>query len=140
MKPGAPLVPSTLSNGEILPNRGLSAGTRRWNSTLRQRKPLKRSTPMARVNKRRRFRLHARNFGEYANIIRALPCARCGQRVGIQAAHAIPRSRGGDRTVLFPACARCHEWIDAHPLERKARYLPVAIALWETLGKGEPCG
>lgn len=102
-----------------------------------KRTPLRRKTPLRKCNPRRARQRYARAFGAYAANIRLLPCARCGQTWGIEAAHAIPRSRGGDRTMLVPLCRDCHRWVDANPRIREAYYLPLARALWNELGAQE---
>jgi hypothetical protein len=111
---------------------------------------LNRHTPLVRRNRARARALHARNFGERAEAVRAMDCltgcrclvhshvscddgtwdehhARCEGPT--QAAHVIARGMGGakgDRRQLVPLCARHHEeagegsWKDQQPSKRAA--------------------
>ncbi len=83
-----------------------------------ERKPIKRSRVglwcrvlIRRVNKERRAKLYARNFGPKATWIRSLACATCGANDQIQAAHIRSRGAGGSSVDLIPQCAPCHgQW------------------------------
>ena len=71
---------------------------------------LRRSAPLGR-NRRRAAKLHARNFGERATAIRAMPCLVPGCSRPSQAAHTRARGMGGcggDRRELVPLCAEHH--------------------------------
>jgi 5-methylcytosine-specific restriction endonuclease McrA len=63
-------------------------------------------------------------------------CALCGAQRGVQAAHVVPRSQGGDDVAenVAPLCLDCHWWIDqgAGP---DARDLRVRLRAWIA---GEP--
>ena len=75
--------------------------------------------PMKRINRKRRAKLHARNFGPRAVAVRDMPClvARAREasdlcRGRVQAAHVVARGMGGcggDARSLVPLCARHHE-------------------------------
>lgn len=76
-------------------------------TSLRPGQPPKRRVPVARVNRKRRARMYARNFGDHADTIRALPCYGCGASSPSDPAHAVGRKMGGcggDKRVLWPTC------------------------------------
>jgi hypothetical protein len=98
-------------------------------SPLRPGAPLQRKKPIRTKNPARARKRYARNFGDWADVIRDMPCWWCGKRKPSEACHMIPRSRGGDRTVILPGCRTCHDWIDAHPKIRDT-YIEVARALY----------
>lgn len=104
---------------------------------LRPGAPIARRTPLKARNERRARQKYARNFGAWADAIRSMPCWFCGTTRAVEAAHMIPRSRGGDRTVLLPACGSealggngCHAYLDAHPRWR-AMFVEDARALYD---------
>jgi hypothetical protein len=86
-------------------------------TALSRGKPLARKTPVKPRNAKRKAEQFARNFGDEAEAVRALPClcrgigpvARC---VGpVQAAHVTARGMGavkGGRFDLVPLCAHHH--------------------------------
>jgi hypothetical protein len=99
-----------------------------------KRSPLARKTPIKARNPERRARAYARNFGDRADAIRAMPCLACEverslasggmtrilgmfaldfapPRGAVQAAHVVARGMGGakgDRRQLVPLCAYHH--------------------------------
>lgn len=87
-----------------------------------KRTPLKRRTPltstgklartaMKRSNAKRRRKAYARNFGERADAIRAMPCLVPGCPLPSVAAHARARGMGGakgDRRSLVSLCQPHH--------------------------------
>lgn len=79
-------------------------------TSIKRKSPLKRKTRLAPANRRRRARTFARNFGERATFIRAMPCllAGTGCEGRIEAAHARSRGAGGDRRELVPLCSGHH--------------------------------
>lgn len=118
-----------------------------------KRTPLKRKTPMKRggrlkrtglsrttrinpVNKTRRAKTSARNFGERGQPVRDMGCLCAGPlsqgRIGlshcmgdIQAAHVIARGMGGakgDRRDLVPLCARHHEEAGERGTSKRAAF------------------
>jgi hypothetical protein len=94
----------------------------------------RRHTPMRTRNRKRAAAAFARNFGRWSDAIRAMPCWLCGGTRDIQAAHMVPRSRGGDRRYLLPlggdgGCG-CHRYVDSAPAYR-ATLVQEALALYE---------
>ena len=99
-----------------------------------KRSPLARKTPLRKRNPERRAAAYARNFGDRADAIRAMPCLACEverslasggmtrilgmfaidfapPRGAVQAAHVVARGMGGakgDRRALVPLCAYHH--------------------------------
>lgn len=70
--------------------------------------------------RKRATKRHERNYGEHADRVRALPCVACrhtGRRQASrsEAAHVIPRSRGGEADVLVPLCHDHHMLLDWYP-------------------------
>jgi hypothetical protein len=61
-----------------------------------------RKTAVNPVNRARKKKRHARDFGGKAGWIRTLPCVVSGQRVGIQVAHVKSRGAGGDAKWTVP--------------------------------------
>lgn len=61
------------------------------------------------VNRARRAKRHARDFGTKAKWIRSQPCVVSGQRVGIVAAHVKSRGAGGGAEWLVPLRWDLHE-------------------------------
>ena len=98
--------------------------------------PLSRHTRLERtarirpVNRERRARAYARNFGERAEHVRAMRCLvadRMGHlcRTRIVAAHVIARGMGGakgDRRDLIPLCWESHEWAGERGTDARARF------------------
>jgi 5-methylcytosine-specific restriction endonuclease McrA len=64
------------------------------------RKRVRASTPRARL-------------AAYGHVAGS-PCAVCGERRPVEAAHVVPRSQGGDdvRANIAPICGRCHWHVD----------------------------
>ena len=86
------------------------------------------------INRANRARLYARNFGDYADTIRAMPCWWCERPGPSDPAHTRSRGAGGDRTALLPMCRACHEAFDTHRLDvDRERAVADARALWERL-------
>ena len=116
---------------------------------------LVRKTALAKSNPERRAALYARNFGEWADEIRAMPCWGCGTtREKIDAAHTVARGMGGcggDKRTLLPLCADniatqrigCHTRFDRYVLERdgvvvtREMAYEAALALWLERGPRE---
>ena len=77
-----------------------------------KRSPLVRKTPMRTRNPKRRAAAYARNFGDHADTIRALPCLVPGCQHRAEAAHARARGMGGCKGSwrdLVPLCREHHE-------------------------------
>jgi hypothetical protein len=87
--------------------------------------PLRRKTWLTPVNRKRRKKMHERNFGERAKLVREMPCLAAPKDWSfdehngherqcswpIQAAHVKARGMGGcggDRRQLVPLCAKHH--------------------------------
>lgn len=88
-------------------------------SPLHRSSPLSRSAPMRRrggvkrVNRKRRAKRFARDFGEAAAIVRGQPCCVCVHKCWHQSSltephHEPPRSCGGTSRDLVPLCGSCH--------------------------------
>lgn len=85
---------------------------------MRRRKYLPRRTWLTRhkrmrpVNRKRRVELYARNFGDRAEIVRAMPCIAAGRGSEcwgpVEAAHVRSRGAGGNRRDLVPLCSAHH--------------------------------
>lgn len=86
---------------------------------LKRHTPLVRGKRVSRMNKERRAAKYARNFGDEAAAVRAMPCLACrnpppkvGRATGsVQATHVTARGMGGakgTRLDLVPLCARHH--------------------------------
>lgn len=103
---------------------------------LNRRKPPPRRTPMKRANRARKARLYAINFGEYADVIRGLPCDVCGKPGPSEPHHARTRGAGGSKRDLLPLCLRCHrEAHDGNGISRE-RAMERAEHYWKTCGEG----
>jgi hypothetical protein len=89
---------------------------------------MKRS-PIRKRNAKRAREKYERNFGAWSDSIRKMRCWWCFVPGPSEACHMMPRSRGGDKTMLLPGCRECHDWIDTHPLIR-ATYIADARALF----------
>lgn len=104
---------------------------------------LRTKTPLKKVNRARKAKLHERNFGDYADTIRAMPCCIC-DRYGVQASHVKARGMGGcnsDKSSLVPMCARCHRLYHVMgPDSFQARFQvdleAEAETLWHLYGEG----
>lgn len=109
-------------------------------SLHRGSKPLKRRTPLRKVNPERAAKKWERNFGPHRAFIAALACLVCGRRP-VHAAHLDARGMGGcggDASVLVPLCAEHHRAqegrTDAYAAEVGIDLRAVAAALWEAGG------
>jgi hypothetical protein len=81
---------------------------------------LERHTPLAPVNSRRKAKRYARDFGDHAERIRALPCDLCGAPPPSDPHHAKSRGAGGTAQHLIPTCRTCHRKIhDGHGPDRE---------------------
>jgi len=69
---------------------------------------MKRTTPIKRVNPKRKAKRYERNFGDHAGWIRTLPCDDCGRRGPSAPSHARRRGAGGDKRAPRPQCRPCH--------------------------------
>lgn len=97
--------------------------------------PIARRTRLRPVNPSRKAKLYARNFGEWADVIRGLPCVTCGVGPPSDPSHTRTRGAGGDLKTIVPMCRACHQHFEEHPLELK-KLRPVAAALWALGEKG----
>jgi hypothetical protein len=103
------------SSGDQMKRSSLRRSTR----PLERRTELERKTRISPVNRSRRAKAFARNFGERSDAIREMPClvhercdgdSNCAGRV--VAAHVQARGMGGakgDRRKLVPLCWHHHE-------------------------------
>ncbi len=110
-----------------------------------KRTPIERRSPLRKVNPERRAKLYARNFGEHADLIRALPCLVPGCSCPAEAAHARARGMGGcmgSWRDLVPLCRAHHiEAGEARTSQRHAfevRYrVSLTVAAAELAGEGK---
>lgn len=94
----------------------------RSTAKLRTRTRLQAKTPIAKVNRKRKAKTYARNYGKRGEAVRSMPCAArpCGQPS--VAAHVIARGMGGakgDRRKLVPLCQGHH--VEAGEFRTSAR-------------------
>lgn len=120
----------------------LRSGSHLRRSELRRETQLRR-TPIRKRNPERAAKLYARNFGAYAERVRALPCCACGARGPSDPHHVQSRGAGGDRRSLVPLCRDCHRLL--HQIGRrtfealaKVDLAAIAAELWKRYG-GEGC-
>src|SRR5690606_3775495 len=104
-----------------------------------RRSELRRETRIRPVNPARRRARYARDFGAYAETIRALPCSVCGAPGPSDPHHVRSRGAGGDRRDLVPLCRTHHrEYHDVGRRTFEARrgvdLAQVAAELWERYG------
>ena len=114
-------------------------------SPLIRRTRLQTRTPIKRVNRVRRARLHADNFGLPAAFIRSLPCIACGAEGFTVPHHVKSRGAGGKSKCIVPLCSTrgttegCHEeggrigwqsWQEKHGIRLEL----VTLALTEQRG------
>lgn len=96
---------------------------------IQRKTPIKRSGRLKPVNRARKARLFAEDFGskEYVEHIHSLPCAACLVTGWTEAAHVRSRGAGGKVDDLVPLCGNrlgiegCHSRFDRH--ERETRQL-----------------
>lgn len=103
-----------------------------------KRTPLIRRTPLAKVNNKRKRKLYAKNFGDYADLIRQMPCVVCG-RFDCEPHHVKSRGAGGDKSSLVPLDRRCHIMFHAMGKESFERRFMIdleseAALLWHEFG------
>lgn len=88
---------------------------------LHRTKSLTRRTKLRPVNRKRRARLHERNFGKQAELCRSLSCSMCGAPPPNDPHHLKARGFGGVKSnddQCVSLCRRCHD--DVHRLGRAA--------------------
>jgi hypothetical protein len=86
------------------------------------------------VNSRRKAKRHARDFGDHADTIRALPCDLCGSPPPSDPHHARSRGAGGTAKHLIPLCRKHHRRIhDGHGPDRE-HLMARADYYWTTYG------
>lgn len=93
---------------------------------------------MNKVNARRKRRLYHEQFGDYADLIRAMQCIVCDHGPA-DPHHTKSRGAGGDKSSLIPLCRRCHALLHTmgrHSFEQ--RFLidleAEAALLWHEFG------
>lgn len=82
---------------------------------MKRSAPIKRKTPLRRVNRKRRAKAFARNYGDRGQAIREMPCLVHGYACWSVAAHVQARGMGGrkgDRRSLVPLCQTLHSELD----------------------------
>ena len=117
---------------------------------LKRGKPLTRKTRLARtraslerkgrinpVNRKRRKKAYARNFGDYADVIRGLPCDTCGAPPPSDPSHAKSRGAGGSRRHLVPQCRVCHDLYGEAKGPSREHMMERADHYWRTYGDGD---
>jgi hypothetical protein len=86
----------------------------------KRRAELRRHTPLKSVNRKRKAKRYARDFGDHAQRIRQLPCDLCGSPPPSDPHHAKSRGAGGTARHLLPTCRPCHRKIhDGHGPDRE---------------------
>lgn len=105
-----------------------------------ERSELRREARINPVNRERRAKLRAIQFGEHADTVRSLPCCACGSRSQIHPHHVRSRGAGGTAADLAPLCMTCHDRVHtmgrlsfeaAHGIDLAA----VAAELWARHGE-----
>ena len=92
---------------------------------LKRKKGLRRSKNPLRPNRKRRKRLHEKQFGSHAEFIREHDCCVCGSKEHIHAHHTTSRGAGGTKEHLVPVCWRCHQGIhDRGQSNYRADFIP----------------
>lgn len=89
----------------------------RSTAKLQARARLQTRTPIAKVNRKRKRKAYARNYGERGALVRAMPCVLLGRGCSgrVVAAHVRARGMGGakgDRRCLAPLCDGHHRELD----------------------------
>jgi len=114
--------------------------SRVWNSTIERHTPLRQGKPLARVNPARKKKLHEKQFGNYAELVRSLPCVVC-DRSPCDPHHVRSRGAGGDKSDLCPLCRRCHALLHTMGRESFEHRFQLdleaeAATLWAEYGDG----
>lgn len=93
-----------------------------------------RKTRLKAINRKRRAQRYERDYGgPKGDFIRGFRCELCGGGP-TEAAHAIPRSRGGKADQLVPLCRDCHRAHDEYRLpEGQRATVAMAAGRFETL-------
>jgi hypothetical protein len=95
-----------------------------------RRTELRRETPLAPVNRERKAKRYARDFGAHADWIRSLPCDLCGARPPSDPHHARSRGAGGTARHLVPTCRTCHTEIHAGHGPTRETLMERAASYW----------
>ena len=82
---------------------------------LRAKQQMRRRTRIAPINRERKAKLAAIQYGRKAAWIRTLPCEACGAWPTV-AHHVRTKGAGGSSDDLAPLCAECHDLV--HTLGR----------------------
>ena len=86
-------------------------------TALQTRTPIKRAGRLNPVNRTRRARLFAQQYGEggkYAEWLRSRSCAACTRRGGLVVHHVRSRGAGGTWKDCVPLCTGCHHMAHQH--------------------------
>jgi len=76
---------------------------------LRRKTAMKRSSrPMAKVNRKRKAKRHAAQFGPQAQWCREQPCWVCNRPPPSDPHHVVSRGAGGTDEHTVPLCRTCH--------------------------------
>lgn len=102
--------------------------------------PLERKTRLAPVNRERRAKLRAIQFGAHADVIRSLPCCACGRPGPSDPHHVRSRGAGGDRRHIAPLCRADHDALHrmgraSFEAARSVDLAAVAAELWARHGE-----
>lgn len=130
----------------------------RSTAKLQTRTRLRATTPLAKVNRKRKAKVYARNYGERGELVRAMPCVLRGRHPAsrglacsgrVVAAHVRARGMGGakgSRRDLAPLCDAHHRELDdrlGSPERFSERYGVDLLAIAERIaldldGRGIP--
>ncbi len=110
---------------------------------------MNRTKPIPRVNRERKKRLFAEDFysQEFVDFIHSLPCALCGIRRNVEAAHVRSRGAGGKAKDVVPLCGEmfygramsCHSRYDLDAdfrYDHKPTLTALAASLWAQFNEG----
>lgn len=102
------------------------SGSLKRGAGLKPGKPIARRARLRPVNRERKLERYEQNFGERAEIIRAMPCLLLGNECSgpIEAAHVRSRGAGGTRRDLVPLCSKHHEEQHRLAVELDERRVP----------------
>lgn len=108
----------------------------RRGKALTAKNNLARKTRMKQTNRARKAKRYAVEFGDYSDVIRALPCDTCGAPPPSDPSHAKSRGAGGKKRHLFPQCRKDHQlYGDGNGITR-AVAMERADFYWRLYGDG----
>jgi hypothetical protein len=102
---------------------------------LKPGKPPERKAPLKASNPARKRKRYAEAFGDYADVIRGLPCCVCQAPPPSDPHHVRSRGAGGTKRDLIPVCRTCHTLIHSGHGPDRESLARVAADLWGTYGE-----